>query len=150
MAMLPDGANSNEALKLAEYKTKLNKIKAATMEPLKAGLVEYKLDTSGRAPTLKARLMLASAIEYGRGVLPSKMLQAKNMKDVRLAVASESRAFLQRGDLAKLPEALRDPAKKIFDWWITAVDQEIAADAATNATATTTTTSEGLGGSIFS
>ena len=66
-----------------------------------------------------------------------------------MSQASESRAFLQRGDLAKLPEALRDPAKKIFDWWITAVDEEIAADAATNANATTTTTSEGLGGSIF-
>ena len=45
---------------------------------------------------------------------------------VRTAIAIEAKAFLQRGDVARLPEPLRAPAKKIFDWWIEAVAKEVA------------------------
>ena len=67
-------------MKLAEFKRKLNKIKGANNDILKAGLVAYKLDSTGHKPPLQARLFLATAIEYGHGVLPAKMLQSKAME----------------------------------------------------------------------
>ena len=70
LAMLQGGANSEPAMKLAEFKRKLNKIKGSNNDILKAGLVAYKLDITGLKPTLQARLFLATAIEYGHGVLP--------------------------------------------------------------------------------
>ena len=43
IAMLPDGANSSIALKLAEFKKKLNKIKGSNAPSLRAGLAASNL-----------------------------------------------------------------------------------------------------------
>lgn len=134
LAMLPDGANSSVALKLAEFKKKLNKIKGSTAPPLKAGLAASNLDTSGHVPTLKARLLIATAIEYGAGVLPVGMFKAKNMAQVRVAIGVEATAFLQRNDLDLLTTELKAPAKKLLDWWVDALakEAELAVAATTN------------------
>ena len=119
------------------FKKKLNKIKSSTLDPLREGCRASDLDASGLKPALQARLLLATAIAYGAGVLPVGMFTAKKMADVRQAIAVEAKAFLQRNDLSRLKSEMKEPAKKMLDFWIEAVAKE--AELAAAATAATPT-----------
>jgi hypothetical protein len=81
--------------------------------------------------------MLASAFAYGKGVLPVAMLKAQAMDPVRKAIAIEAQAFVQRQDLDRLTPGLKEPAKKIIDWWVDAVAKEAELEEAARASTTT-------------
>ena len=65
--------------------------------------------------------------------------------NMSLSYQKLSKLSLSYQDVPLLPEALQAPAKKIFDWWIEAVDKELADDAADSVAAANTPQVDGLG-----
>jgi hypothetical protein len=127
IALIPGGANGSKAMPFAQLKAAVGEIKLMNGGPCDDTLKSIGLSTDGKVPTRRARLLLCSAMYYNLGRLPRVWVDAETHREMRNALKLEAPKFEMGGFIERLPEAKRENAKRVLNYWI----EQVAVDAAT-------------------
>jgi hypothetical protein len=127
IALIPGGANGSKAMPFAQLKAAVGEIKLMNGGPCDDTLKSIGLSTDGKVPTRRARLLLCSAMYYNLGRLPRVWVDAETHTEMRNALKLEAPKFEMGGFIERLPEAKRENAKRVLNYWI----EQVAVDATT-------------------
>ena len=139
-AMIGDGANGAQAMRLSDHKTQVNSIKGMLVPSLKASLAAcpvaaWRNCEKVKACVLKARLLILSTWQYGYNQLPSLWLGGATSADIRKALSEQLRDVT--GSMSVTPEFWHPQHRPrllklgvISDFWCNLIAEEEAAKAA--------------------